>query len=43
MVDYFNLTQLVSGPTHIKGHTLDLALTTGFNVTKLEGLESGIS
>lgn len=43
MVDAFNLTQLVSGPTHIKGHTLDLVLTSGFHVINLEVVESGIS
>lgn len=35
----FNLTP----STHIKGHTLDLVLTSGFDVTNLEVLESGIS
>ena len=27
LIDFFNLTQWVSGPTHEKGHTLDLVLS----------------
>uniref|UniRef100_A0A3Q2WWY2 Reverse transcriptase domain-containing protein n=1 Tax=Haplochromis burtoni TaxID=8153 RepID=A0A3Q2WWY2_HAPBU len=32
IIDSFNLTQWVSGPTHEKGHTLDLVLSHGLEV-----------
>ena len=32
LIDSFNLTQWVSGPTHEKGHTLDLVLSLGVPV-----------
>ena len=31
-IDSFNLVQFVTGPTHEKGHTLDLVLSHGLNV-----------
>ncbi len=33
LTNSFNLTQSVSGPTHEKGHTLDLVLSYGFCIT----------
>lgn len=32
IMDSFNFTQHVSGPTHAKGHTLDLVFTIGLNI-----------
>ena len=33
LIDTFNLTQHVQGPTHSHGHTLDLVITKGLNVS----------
>ncbi len=33
LVDSFNLIQSVLGPTHQRGHTLDLVLSSGFSVS----------
>ena len=33
ILDSFHFNQVVSGPTHEKGHTLDLVLSSGFTVT----------
>lgn len=45
ILDCFNLTQSVTGPTHNKGHTLDLILSHGLPIppTKLSFLSSTIS
>ncbi len=32
ITEYFNLTQHVTGPAHIRGHTLDLVFTLGLNI-----------
>lgn len=34
-IDHFGLTQHVSGPTHCKGHTLDLVMSKGLNISKV--------
>lgn len=36
LIDAFKLTQLVNGPTPAPGHTLDLVLSHGVPVTKVE-------
>lgn len=36
LVDSFNLTQSVTGPTHEHGHTLDLVLSLGFPLLNVE-------
>ena len=33
LIDTFNLTEHVQGPTHSHGHTLDLVITKGLNIT----------
>ncbi|KAL7866039.1 hypothetical protein SRHO_G00112860 [Serrasalmus rhombeus] len=43
IIDSFNLTQWVSGPTHEHGHTLDLVLSCGLSVLNLEVCNSGFS
>ncbi len=43
LVDSFNLTQSVTGPTHEKGHTLDLVLSCGLCITINEICDTGIS
>ena len=35
LLDSFNLSQAVSGPTHYKGHTLDLVLFSGFHISNM--------
>lgn len=42
-MDSFDLTQLVNGPTHIYGHTLDLVLTHGLFIEDLELYDHVIS
>lgn len=42
-VDSFNLTQLISDPTHQKGHTLDLILSSGLPHSLLDIADCGIS
>lgn len=34
LIDSFNLTQSVTGPTHEKGHTLDLVLSYGLWISR---------
>lgn len=41
ILNSFNLTQ--SGPTHVKGHTLDLVLSSGISIDKLEITNAAIS
>ncbi|XP_034562467.1 uncharacterized protein LOC117829052, partial [Notolabrus celidotus] len=36
LIDSFNLVQCVSGPTHERGHTLDLVLSHGLSVSNVE-------
>lgn len=36
IIDSFNLVQSVTGPTHERGHTLDLVLSYGLPVFNLE-------
>ena len=43
LIDSFNLTQSVCGPTHEKGHTLDLVLSFGLTVNISEICETRIS
>lgn len=43
LVDSFNLTQSVSGPTHEKGHTLDLVLSFSLSVCVSEICDMRIS
>ncbi len=43
LIDSFNLTQSVTGPTHEKGHTLDLVLSYGLCITIYEICDTGIS
>lgn len=38
-----NFVKLVSGPTHNRGHTLDLGFTAGLTVPSLALKETGIS
>lgn len=35
IMDSFHFTQHVSGPTHNKGHTLDLVFTLGLNIDSI--------
>lgn len=43
LIDSFNLTQWVSKPTHIKGHTLDLVLSYGLDICITDIYNPGIS
>lgn len=43
LIDSSELTQLVNGPTHMYGHTLDLVLTYGLSIEDLELNEHVIS
>ncbi|XP_055015067.1 uncharacterized protein LOC129410609 [Boleophthalmus pectinirostris] len=43
VIDSFNLRQWISGPTHEKGHTLDLVLTLGLDVCVEEICDMHIS
>lgn len=43
LIDSFNLTQSVTGPTHEKGHTLDLVLSYGLCVCISEICDTCIS
>lgn len=43
LLDSFNLTQSICGSTHIKGHTLDLVLSSGISVDKLDITNVAIS
>ncbi|XP_013881019.1 uncharacterized protein LOC106530015 [Austrofundulus limnaeus] len=43
LISSFNFTQIVSGSTHEKGHTLDLVLTYGLHGEVREICDSGIS
>lgn len=43
LMDSFDLTQLVNGPTHIYGHTIDLVLTHGLFIEDLELYDHVIS
>lgn len=36
LIDSFNLTQLVMGPTHVHGHILDLILISGMPVPNVQ-------
>lgn len=43
LLESFNLTEYVSGPTHKLGHTLDLVLSSGFSVSNITVSEAGLS
>lgn len=43
LLDCFDFTQHVRGPTHNKGHTLDLICSTGMSPTNLQGLDLAAS
>ncbi len=43
LLDSFNLTQYVSGPTHKLGHTLDYVFSSGFSVSNATVSEAGLS
>lgn len=43
LIDSFNLMQSVTGPTHEKGHTLDLILSYGLDVAVSEICDTGMS
>ena len=42
-MDCFNITQHVKGPTHVKGHTLDLVCSTGTAPPHLQCLDLAVS
>ena len=39
LYESFNLIQHITGPTHIKGHTLDLILTHGISLNDIEDID----
>lgn len=43
LLDSFNLTQSACGPTHVKGYTLDLVLSSGISSNKFEITNAAIS
>ncbi len=43
LLDCFNFSQLVTCPTHCKGHTLDLVLTNGSFASQLSSVDIGLS
>ena len=43
LLDCFNITQYVKGPTHVKGHTLDLVCSTDTTPSHLQCLDLGVS
>ena len=43
LVDSFNLVQSVMAPTHQKGHILDLVLSSGFSVSNVNIVDTGVS
>lgn len=43
LIDSFNLTQHVTGPTHNHGHTLDLVLSYGLSVCDIEIVDTVFS
>ncbi len=43
LLDCFNLKQLISGPTHNKGHTLDLVIANDAIVSQLSSVDIGLS
>lgn len=43
LLDCFNVSQHVQGPTHVKGHTLDLVCTFGLTPVHLECLDLAVS
>lgn len=43
LMDSFNFVQHVSGPTHIKGHTLDLVFSLGLNINQLTVVDYPVS
>ncbi len=43
LLDCFNFSQLVTSPTHCKGHTLDLVLTNGSFASQLSSVDIGLS
>ena len=43
LLDCFNITQHVKGPTHVKGHTLDLVCSTGAAPSHLQCLDLTVS
>ena len=43
LLDCFNMTQHVQGPTHTKGHTLDLVCSVGTTLTQLQCLDLAVA
>ena len=43
ILDSYGLTQHVTGPTHKLGHTLDLVITKGLNISNLMVTDVGLS
>ncbi len=43
LLDCFNLKQFISGPTHNKGHTLDLVIANDAIVSQLSSVDIGLS
>ena len=43
LLDCLNITQHVHGPTHVKGHTLDLVCSTGITPLHLQCLDLSVS
>jgi len=43
LTEVFDLVQMVTGPTHLKGHTLDLILSHGILLNEIEICERSFS
>ena len=43
LMDSFNLTQSISGPTHLRGHTLDLVLSQGLCISNVNVTNIAVS
>lgn len=43
VLDTFNLSQHVSGPTHSRGHTLDLVISKGVNIPAVNVMDVALS
>lgn len=43
LLDSFNLTQHISGPTHKLGHTLNLVLSLGHDIRNISVSDAGLS
>lgn len=42
LLDSFNFTQFISGPTHMQGHTLDLVMTSGLPIANTDIRAAGL-